>query len=128
MDSMMENTAMLLDIALETLRKTKPRDLEESIKWVADNDQSKLPANLREALIQHIDNGDPNDRILHSLATAIQGWDHEEAPVWANNTGQYSMERRSLILKLLGFGQSDEKIINGRIPRFSATEVAVIIA
>jgi Z1 domain-containing protein len=128
MISALENTTAFLDIALDMLRKTKPRDLEESIRWVADNDQSKLPPNLREALVQHIDIGDPNDRILHSLAAAIQGWDHEESPNWADETGQYTAERRSLILKLLGFDPNDEKIINGRIPRFSETEVAVIIA
>jgi len=126
--STLENTASFLDIALYTLRKTKPRDLEREIRWVADNDQSKLPANIRGLLIEHIDNGDPNDRILHSLAAAIQAWDHEESPAWADNTEQYTAERRNTIITLLGFDESDETIINQRIPRFSETEVSVIIA
>jgi hypothetical protein len=62
------------------------------------------------------------------MASAIQAWDHEDTPDWSGRTKQYTVERRKLILDLLGFSSDQEILINNKIPRFSETEIPIVIA
>src|SRR5690349_20613307 len=70
-----EIIARSLDLALDLLRKTRPNNLQSSMHIVAGLDNSALPANCLDVLAEHVANCGPNDRMLHSLKSAIQAWD-----------------------------------------------------
>ncbi|HCC79709.1 MAG: hypothetical protein A2X25_09045 [Chloroflexi bacterium GWB2_49_20] len=128
MNSVIDGIARSLDLALEILEKTQPDNLKAAMNMVAFYARIDLPDNLIEYLIEHISICDLNDRILHSLTFAIQAWDHEETPVWANGTLPHTNERRREIIKKLGFNSNHLTVINNKIPRYTDAEIPIVIS
>jgi hypothetical protein len=118
----------LLDVALTMLKKTNPNDLGITMSFVATMDRTTLPDNSIDAIINNLAESGPNDRVLHSLSSAIQAWDFTETGSWVDGTFQHTAERRLLIYKLMGFKAKHQKILDNKIPRFTQTEVPIIIA
>lgn len=128
MNQVTQDFARSIDMALDNLRKTSPNDLDATMRMAATLYHATLPDELLSVLIEHIKNCDVNDRILNSLILVIQAWDHEEKPLWADETLPHTESRRNTILKLLGFSRDNYAIINTKIRRFTESEVSIVIA
>ena len=115
-------------MALETLRKTAPNSLEKSIRYVADLDSVALPDTPLVTIAGLLKDSGPNDRLLHAMTLALQAWDHESGPTWAMGTLQHSEERRRLVLGILGFGSEEQETINLAIPRYTESDLPIVIA
>lgn len=118
--------ATLVTQALANLRN-RPKDLAGVIEFVARSNDVVIAAPLVK-LVRHLEASGPNDMLRHALTLKLQQWDHEEKPDWAPLTEPHSEERRGRVLHLLGFEQSQFKAINDVIPRFTETDVPIVIA
>lgn len=116
-----------LEVALDTLRKTEPRGLEETLKFLRVKGAG-IGEGLLPGLVSHLAACGPNDGALHSFTLAIQGWDHQDKPDWAEGAEPHSQERRDLLLGLLGFNKQQQEIVNKRVLRLSGSAIPIVIA
>lgn len=118
--------AMLVEQALENLR-TQPKDLAKGIAFVASINDITIWQPLGR-LVRYLKICGPNDRVRHALIRRLQQWDHEESPSWSTKTAPHSELRRQSVLRLLGFDSGSFAAIDAAIPRFTESEVPIIIA
>lgn len=122
-----DHVTLLLDHALQTLRKGSPGNLDQAMRFVAPVLETELPPGAINTLMEHLRTCGPNDRALHALTVAIQSWDHQSGK-WADALKPHTVERRARILELLGFSDVHQHIVNGRILLFSEADLPVVIA
>lgn len=118
--------AMLVEQALDNLR-TQPKNLVEAIEFVASVNDFTVQQPLSR-LAQHLTMSGPNDRVRHALIRKVQQWDHEERPSWSPQTEPHSEARREDALGLLGFRRETFDGVNAAVPRFTVSEVPIVIA
>jgi hypothetical protein len=126
-DSSAEAITHTLELALENMRKGRPQDLKEAMQFFAKTQDLALPRQPLAAVIGQLKTCGPNDPLLHSLTMALQGWDHRDGE-WAGGTEAHSEERRTRVLKALGFATSEQRIINDRVMRFIEADLPIVIA
>jgi hypothetical protein len=88
----------------------------------------ELPQEALDLALEWIMKCGPNDSTLHALTLTLQGWDHAANPEWSQSTEPHSNERRKLVLSKLGIPENYHDGVNTRVPRFSASNMPVIIA
>lgn len=118
----------LIELALDTLRRTAPHSLEKMTQSVAEPLGVKVPESFFSDIVQNLITSSPNGRLLHALTMAIQSWDHAPDSDWARGTQQHSLDRRMRVLALLGFKGEDQEEINRRIPRYTESDFSIVIA
>lgn len=118
----------VVELALDTLRRTSANRLDRSIRYVAGLDSVALPKKPLAAVVRLLKDSGPNDRLLHAMTLALQAWDHESGPTWAKGSPQHSEERRRLVLGILGFDVEEQNTINVAIPRYIESDLAIVIA
>src|SRR5262245_50868007 len=118
--------AMVVEQALDNLR-TQPKNLADAIAFVAEVNDIAIDRPL-EQLVEYLRRAGPNDRVRHALISKLQRWDHEDGPFWSRKTDPHSEARRKDALRLLGFRPDAGAAINAAVPRFTESEVPIVIA
>lgn len=118
--------AVLVEQALGNLR-SEPRRLLPILEMVAEINNFVVSDGL-ERLIHQLAHCGPNDRLRHVFIQRLQQWDHEPAPSWSHSTKPHSEARRRDALRLLGFGADTFPVLNEAIPRFTESEIPIVIA
>ncbi len=122
-----EALATTLEFALDTLRQKPPSDLERALRFIAGLDSTFIPKDPLSVLVNRLRNCGPNDRVLHALTLAIQGWDHQADATWSKAL-PHTEERRQEILGRLGFNAAQQFELNKVVLRFSSADLAIVIA
>src|SRR5690242_19226424 len=110
----------LIAVVSETLnlQKSRPKPILPAMEWLARTMDLALPKEPIARLVSMLETDGPNSPVRLALLNRIQAWDHVEGPAWAPGTAPHSDERRSVIVRELGFDAACARIINAAIPLF----------
>jgi hypothetical protein len=126
-DSQFAVAQQALEDALAQFRKASPKPLLGFMKLFAETRDETVPEDTLAQITGHLQECGPNDRSLHALILALQGWDHGE-PTWAEGTQAHSVERRRMTLERLGFVETQHEVINSRVLISTPQQLPVVIA
>jgi hypothetical protein len=102
-----------------------PAPAAKYLKLAGDASGATVPIT---ALWSHLRAAPLDDPVAQDVHNALSGWDHEQAPEWAGETGPNSAERRELVYSLLKVPGPMRTVLDGRMPRYVPQEGLIKIA
>jgi hypothetical protein len=104
-----------------------PKNLSQIMMFWSNHNDMVLDEPIR-ALFDQIASSGPNSSALNILAAKMHEWDNHPAEDWAQETAPHTTARRARIVELLGLVPSDALILEQRVPMFTRTQRATVIA